>query len=225
MKHITIVGNWKSNKRTSEAESWVASFAELIKPERDKLKEMTIIIAPSFTALSTMKQAIKTYEVPILLASQNISPFGMGAYTGEVNATEIKELADYVIIGHSERRKYFAEDDVVLERKVDQAKSAGLKVIYCVPDANTRVPTGVDIVGYEPVWAIGTGRTDTPDNANAVVKTIKERTGASITVYGGSVVSENVASFVSTETIDGVLPGGASMDPQKFVSLVMNAVV
>jgi triosephosphate isomerase len=137
----------------------------------------------------------------------------------------VKELADWVLIGHSERRKYFNESDADLATKVEKAHNVGLKVIFCVPDDKTPVPTGVEVVAYEPVWAIGTGKTDTPENANAVVASIKQKTGATTVLYGGSVTAENVATFVSQPSIDGVLPGGASLDPQKYSNLVHAAIM
>lgn len=211
MKKLFIAGNWKSNKTSEEARSWAEQVRIL---ESDA----TIVVCVPFTLLPLMKSdAFK-------LAAQDISPFPEGAYTGEVSARQIKEFADWVIIGHSERRKYFGETDEILFKKVEMAKSAGLQVIYCVPDDKTSVPTNVDVVVYEPVWAIGTGKTDTPDNANAVVASIKSKTNVKICIYGGSVTSENIKSFVTTKFIDGVLPGGASLDPGKFSLLIKEAI-
>jgi triosephosphate isomerase len=157
------------------------------------------------------------------LGAQDVSAFGDGAYTGEVSARQIKELADWVIIGHSERRKYFSETDELLAKKEEQAKSAGLKIIYCVPNDSTDIPKGVDVVAYEPVWAIGTGKSDTPENANAVIATIKATSQVPVVLYGGSVTAANVASFVGQPSIDGVLAGGASLDPVTFSDLIGNA--
>ncbi len=158
------------------------------------------------------------------LAAQDVSPFATGAYTGEISAAQIKEFAEWVIIGHSERRKYFGETDVMLEEKVKQANEAGLQIIFCVQDETTSVPQGVHVVAYEPVWAIGTGKTDSPENANAVISKIKDKTHVNICIYGGSITHENVKSFVDMPSIDGVLPGGASLDPEKFSLLIRSAV-
>jgi len=128
-----------------------------------------------------------------------------------------------VIIGHSERRKNFGETDDILAKKVQQAKSAGLKIIYCVPDGNTDVPQGVDVVAYEPVWAIGTGESDTPEHANTVVADIKATSQVHTVLYGGSVTPDNVASFVAQPDIDGALPGGASLNAGTFAALIGNA--
>jgi triosephosphate isomerase len=135
----------------------------------------------------------------------------------------VRDLADWVIVGHSERRKNFGETDGVLAKKVQQAKSTGLKIVYCVPDDHTGIPYGVDVVAYEPVWAIGTGESDTPENANMVITRIKAKSQVSRVIYGGSVTAANVASFVGQASIDGVLPGGVSLDPEKFADLITNA--
>jgi len=215
MKKLLIAGNWKSNKTAGEAIEWLGNF---------KLEtQAQVILFIPFTLLFPLKQEILRLQIPIQLGAQDISPFPDGAYTGEVSARQIKELADWVIIGHSERRKYFRETDEVLAQKVGQAKSAGLHIVYCVPDQETAIPPGVDAVAYEPVWAIGTGKSDTPDNASQVTRMIKAKSNISVVIYGGSVTPDNVASFVSQEAIDGVLPGGASLDPEKFASLIRNA--
>jgi len=215
MKKLLIAGNWKSNKTAGEAIEWLGNF---------KLEtQAQVILFIPFTLLFPLKQEILRLQIPIQLGAQDISPFPDGAYTGEVSARQIKELADWVIIGHSERRKYFRETDEVLAQKVGQAKSAGLHIVYCVPDQETAIPPGVDAVAYEPVWAIGTGKSDTPDNASQVTRMIKAKSNISAVIYGGSVTPDNVASFVSQEAIDGVLPGGASLDPEKFINLITNA--
>jgi triosephosphate isomerase (TIM) len=217
MKNFFIAGNWKSNKTIMEATQWLEQFT--VHSSRFTENVTVVVLAP-FTDLFSLREKIKTKNTFIALGAQNISKFDEGAYTGEVTGKMIKEVADWVIIGHSERRKYFGETDTDLALKVEKAHAAGLKVIYCVPDDKTVVPVGVDVIGYEPVWAIGTGKTDSPENANAVVASIKSKTGANIVIYGGSVTAENVASFVSTPSIDGVLPGGASLDPEKFSHLI-----
>lgn len=216
MKKLFIAGNWKSNKTISESVEWMGKF-------RTMWENATVVVAAPFLSLPELYEEVKKASSPLLLGAQNVSKYDEGAYTGEVTAKMIKEVADYVIIGHSERRKYFGETDEDLAAKVEKAKSAGLKIIYCVPDDKTSVPAGVDVVAYEPVWAIGTGKTDTPENADAVVASIKKNTGTTTVIYGGSVTADNVASFVHQPAIDGVLPGGASLDPTKFAHLIENA--
>ena len=216
MKKLLIVGNWKSNKGIAEAHDWLEKC-------KVKWESATVVLCVPFTLLYPLKQEIDRLQIPLALGAQDVSPFPDGAYTGEVSARQIKEFADWVIIGHSERRKYFSETDEILIQKVDQAKSAGLHIIYCVPDKETTIPSGVDTVAYEPVWAIGTGKSDTPENAGEVIREIKVKSNITVVIYGGSVTQENVASFVSQEAIDGVLPGGASLDPEKFANLIKNA--
>ncbi|OGG11629.1 hypothetical protein A2Z00_01035 [Candidatus Gottesmanbacteria bacterium RBG_13_45_10] len=223
MKTLFIAGNWKSNKTLAEAKTWIDGFKAQSTDFHDSLGRMSVVVCAPFTALSFLHDQIALNSLPIALASQNISPFPEGAYTGEVTGRMVKEFAAWVILGHSERRKYFNETDELLKTKTDLAHKAGLNVIYCVPDAVTAVPVGVKVVAYEPVWAIGTGKTDSPQNASSVIGEIKKKTGVTTVIYGGSVTDSNVASFVSQSSIDGVLPGGASLDPIKYVSLIRAA--
>jgi triosephosphate isomerase len=208
MKQLFIAGNWKSNKTVPEAEEWLKKFS---------VHQDNIVLCVPFTVLRVMKG--KTFG----LGAQDVSPFPEGAYTGEVSARQVHEFADWVIIGHSERRKHFGETDELLAKKAEQAKTVGLKIIYCVPDDQTVIPKNIDVVAYEPVWAIGTGKSDTPENANAVILNIKATSQVSVVLYGGSVTADNVASFVSQPAIDGILVGGASLDPEKFSALIANA--
>lgn len=212
MKQIIIAGNWKSNKTMDEAEDWMAAFKATWNTN------VIVILCVPYTLLSFF--AVK--KPSFLLSAQNVSPFGDGAYTGEVSARQIKEFAEWVIIGHSERREKFGETNEILAKKVEQAKNVGLKVIYCVPDDKTVIPNSVDIVAYEPTWAIGTGKSDTPENANSVIKNIKANFQVSTVIYGGSVTAFNIASFVSQSAIDGVLPGGASLTAETFAALIAN---
>lgn len=224
MKNLFIAGNWKSNKTTAESQLWVKGIAGLLGDVHENLSNVPVVVCAPFPCLPVIKYALNAAGVPLLVGAQNVSKFDEGAYTGEVSAKMVKEVADWVIIGHSERRKYFNETDEDLALKVQKAQAAGVKVIFCVPDDKTPVPSSVDVVAYEPVWAIGTGKTDSPENANAVVSSIKSKTGAKTVLYGGSVTGENVASFVVQPSIDGVLPGGASLDPGKFSLLVHAAI-
>ena len=225
MKKLFIAGNWKSNKTNAESQSWASNFSSKIQDIAGAMQTVPVVVAAPFTSLSVLKYAIGSMKLPVLLGAQNVSKFDEGAYTGEVTASMVKEVADWVIIGHSERRKYFNETDEDLKVKVQKAQAAGLKVIFCVPDDKTPVPSTADVVAYEPVWAIGTGKTDSPENANTVVSSIKQKTGATTVLYGGSVTGENVATFVTQPAIDGVLPGGASLDPEKFSKLIHAALL
>lgn len=220
MKPLVIAGNWKSNKTTAEALRWLQDFKSHIVSIP---KYITVVLCVPFTLLYTLKEAIQSDGFPLVLGAQNLSPFADGAQTGEESARMVHDLADWVIIGHSERRKNFGETDGILRKKVEQAKSAGLKIIYCVPNDSTGIPNDVDVVAYEPVWAIGTGESDTPENANSVMTNIKAKSQVPTVIYGGSVTAANVASFVSQPAIDGVLPGGESLDPEKFAALLIHA--
>ena len=225
MKSYLIAGNWKSNKTTNEAMEWLQKLSAISLGTRDSGQELsaknnTFVLCAPYTLLFFMKQEIDRLQLPIALGTQDVSPFGDGAYTGAVSARQVKEFADWVIIGHSERRKYFGETDAILVQKVAKAKEAGLRVVYCVPDETTVVPWSVDVVAYEPVWAIGTGKAETPEHANAVIAAIKAKTQIAMVIYGGSVTPDNVASFLAQSAIDGVLPGGASLDAEKFAALL-----
>lgn len=223
MKQLIIAGNWKSNKTIAEAGMWMKAFAPHILSAKDTIKETIPLVCAPFLDLSVMNSIKKELALPVEIGAQDVSPFPEGAYTGEVSARMLKETCSWVIIGHSERRKLLGEkeDELFLETK--QAKAAGLKVIYCVSDELMAIPPDVDVIGYEPTWAIGTGKTDTPENANKTVQKFKDKTGIHLAVYGGSITADNVAEFVKQPAIDGVLVGGASLDPEKFFTLIVNA--
>ncbi len=222
MKSLFIAGNWKSNKTAHEAIEWVSLFHREFAGKQFPTGLTAVICAP-FTALASLNDALKNTKLPLGLGAQDVSAYDDGAYTGEVSARQVGEFAQWVIIGHSERRHHQRETDDELAQKVGKAKAADLHVIYCVPDAQTVVPAGVDVVAYEPVWAIGTGKADTPDNANGVCGQIQASTHAPLVIYGGSVTDQNVVSFVSMPHIDGVLPGAASLDARTFFRLLMVA--
>ena len=223
MKKLYIVANWKSNKTIPETEQWLYDLRNGFSEEEINIGDKKIIIACSFTSLEHANYCAKNLKLPVEFAAQNISPFREGAYTGEVNGKQIKEVADYVIIGHSERRRYFGETEELLEKKAAMANHFGLTAIFCIQNENTQVPQGVKIVAYEPPSAIGTGNPDTPENANDVAEKVRERYGTTHVLYGGSVTGQNVASFIQMPNIDGVLVGGASLDPHRFLEIVKNA--
>jgi len=220
MKKLFLVANWKSNKTNAEAKSWLEESTNY----ELRITNKEIIICPPFTLLPTMKALIEKKKLLFKLGAQNLSPFDAGAYTGEINAKQIKEFADYVIIGHSERRNNFGETEEILSEKAKKAMAVGLTPIYCIQNETTHVPKGVILVAYEPPTAIGTGNPDTPENAERVAKIVKEKYPhiASI-LYGGSVTQNNIRSFVEMTHISGVLVGGASLDALKFTALIKNA--
>ena len=219
-----LIGNWKSNKTAGEVEI----FFNALKTESTKHKAkipdaMETVICPTFIHRAQAKKLIKFHNLPVKLGAQDVSPYGSGAYTGEVFAGQLKQLVDYIIVGHSERRKYFHETPDQLLLKVNEAKKSGLKVIYCAPDNITPVPENVDIVAYEPVFAIGTGVSDTPQNANKTISEIKGKYGIKNVIYGGSVTAENIREFLKQKSIDGVLPGKSSLDADQYFRMLTNA--
>lgn len=223
MKHFYIAGNWKSYKGLAEAGAWVEKFAQLYKEKPFSKDAVTVVLCPPFTLLSQMSSDIKKYNLPIALGSQDVSPFGEGAYTGEVNAKQLSELVGWTIVGHSERRRNLGETDELLSHKVTQAKAAGLSVIYCVQDEAVIVPESVDVIGYEPPWAISAvsgGVAQNEESANRICEKIRLKYPHIPVIYGGSATPENVTSFISQSAISGVLPGGASMDPEKFFAMI-----
>ncbi len=221
MKKLLLVANWKANKTESEANDWLKRFKSDDVGFKNNEKE--IIICSPFTLLPILKSYFLSHNSQIKLGAQDVSPFPRGAYTGEVAADQLKEFVSSVLIGHSERRKYFHENDQMLANKVDLAITSGLTPIFCVQDEHTSIPKGVKIVAYEPVFAIGTGEPDSPRNAEEVARQLTENSQVSMVLYGGSVTDKNVHAFTSMEHISGVLVGSASLDPSSFMSIIANA--
>lgn len=220
MKDLLIVANWKSNKTTNEARDWLNEF----KISDINLDNKKIILCPPFTLLGFLKKEIAMKGLPVKLGAQNISEFESGPYTGEVNAVQIREFSEYVIIGHSERRKNFGDNENIISKKAHNAIGYNLLPIFCVSNVSMNIPKGVDIVAYEPLFAIGTGNSDTPENANEVAKKIKENNNeVKYVLYGGSVTPGNVSSFTRMKNISGVLVGGESLDALSFLQIVQNA--
>ena len=226
MKKIFIVANWKSNKTIKETEEWLHDFNEGLKAI-NLANDKQIVLAPSFTSLEHAKYCLGNLKLPISLSSQNISPYEKGPYTGEVAGSQIKEFAEYAIVGHSERRKYFFEQEDMINKKIDQAIQNNLIPILCISDIkqiqSLKLENNNMIIACEPLFAIGTGNPDTPENANNVGKNIKEILGTVSVLYGGSITSINVNSFTQMPNIDGVLVGGSSLNPQEFLEIVKNA--
>jgi triosephosphate isomerase len=242
-----IAGNWKMNKTTAEARDLASKLAPLVAGVKDR----EVVLAPTFASLQTVGEAIKGTNMA--LAAQNMHWEDKGAFTGEVSAEMLLDLGcKYVIIGHSERRQYFGETDETVNKKVKQALKKGLLPIMCVGETlsereagrlneviSRQVTGGLKdispedmkkvVIAYEPVWAIGTGKTATPDQANEVHSLIRGKVktlynsdiaeGLRIQ-YGGSVTPENVSSLMAKPDIDGALVGGASLKPDSFAALV-----
>lgn len=216
MKKLWIIANIKSNLSLEESIAWV----EKVGPQLEKREDIVVGICPRTSTLSEVSKAVKVGNYPILVGSQNVSPFDAGAYTGEEPASLIKNLISFSLVGHSERRNNFAETDEMVKEKVAQLKAQQLMPLVCVQDAQTPVPNGVEVIAYEPIFAIGTGTPDTPENANKVAKQLVDLHSGVKVLYGGSVNKDNCASFVREESIAGLLIGKASLDPDHFVAIV-----
>lgn len=219
---LYIVANLKSYKTEVEAKQWLEEFKK-IKDLNKIFENKEVVICPSLTLLSLFKSFVLSNNLPVKIGAQNVSPFNEGPYTGEVNAKQIREFATYVLIGHSERRSNFKESEEMLFDKTRIALEQMLVPIYCVQDKDTQVPEGVEILAYEPVFAIGSGNSDTPENAESIAKSFLERNTKHSVLYGGSVNSQNVRSFTEKENIKGVLIGGASLDAKEFIKIIQNA--
>lgn len=220
MKNIWIIANWKSNKTIVEALDWVAQVGSEI-PKNERLK---VVVCPTFSALSEVKKAITVGNFPLLVGAQDLSPFGVGAFTGEESAGLLNQLIDLAILGHSERRKNFCETDEIIAQKTGQALQNKITPLVCVQGEETPVPADCQLIAYEPIWAIstgltntaGVGRVDTPEDAGRVAHSLKQKYSQLEVIYGGSVDAGNVKGFVNNEDLSGVLVGNASLDPRGF---------
>lgn len=216
MKDIWVIANWKSNKTIAEALDWVAQVGPNV-PKKENLK---IVVCSTFSSLSEVKKAITVGNFPINVGSQDLSPFGVGAYTGEESAELLGQLVNLAILGHSERRTNFGETDEMIANKARQANQFNITPLVCVQGPDTIVPADCKLIAYEPIFAIGTGNPDTPENANNVARALKDRYGQDLMVlYGGSVSSENVKNFATQPNINGLLIGKASLDPAEFIKI------
>ena len=243
-----IAGNWKMHKSIEEALTFVRSIQEETGPMHDR----EVVVAPPFTALHAVRQAL--CETGYRLSAQNCHWQEKGAFTGEVSPVMLKSLGcDYVIIGHSERRQIFGETDEMIMKKTASVFAHDMTPIVCVGEVLEQREAGrtFDVVGsqlaqaldgldsgravriviaYEPVWAIGTGRTATPQQAQEVSAFIRERLAGlydktianSVRIlYGGSVKPDNVDALIAQQDIDGMLVGGACLEVDSFARIVL----
>lgn len=232
MKKLYIA-NWKSNKNFEQSTAWITEFSKQIAPhllQKDFEKE--IVIAPSFPAIPGVNYFIGAQKMKdhLFLASQDISPFPAGSYTGAVSAVNLQDSGvKYVIVGHSERRKYFHETHQDIANKIDQCLENNLTPIMCV-DADimseqfshlTDEVRKKIIVAYEPVDYIGGTETQPVDEALKVVQEIIERYSPMRVIYGGSVNSDSITPFLKHDKISGFLVGGASLKVESFVDLLI----
>ena len=225
MGKTIIVANLKSYKNENEAKNWLEGFKKITQLNLD-LTQKEIIICPSFTQLFSFFSYFYSHNIDVRLGAQDVSSFDEGAYTGEVNAKQIKDFAEYVLIGHSERRSNFLESEQMLEEKVKRALEQDLKPIFFAQDINTVIPSGVRIGVYEPPTSISTVSGGIPDDPKAVLEAageLKNKYMLEHVLYGGSVDSTNVSNFTSLGVVDGVVPGRASLDAEEFIKIIQNA--
>ncbi len=246
MRRKVIAGNWKMNMLPNEAIKFIEDFAPLVKDSKAE-----VILCVPYTDLFYV--LLNTQETNIKVGAQNMHFAESGAYTGEVSGKMLKSIGvEYVIIGHSERREYFAETDETVNKKLKAAFEYGLKPIVCVGEKLEQREAGIaeeivtkqtvlaldglskeqvknTIIAYEPIWAIGTGKTATSEDANNMIKAIRAKIAKVygkdiaeevIIQYGGSVKSSNATELFSTSDIDGGLVGGASLKPEEFAKIV-----
>jgi triosephosphate isomerase (TIM) len=216
MKNIWVIANLKSNETIEEVLNWVSEVGSKL----EKKEHLKVVVCPTFTALEEVKKAVLVGNFPLLVGSQDLSPFDEGAYTGEEAASLLKQFVDLAILGHSERRQNFSETDEMVAKKVEQAIEHQIIPLVCVQSETTPLSEKVRLVAYEPIFAVGTGIADTPEDANRVASTIKQNHPDVEILYGGSVTADNVKGFVTKENINGVLVGKASLNPEEFVKII-----
>jgi triosephosphate isomerase len=247
MRTPIIAGNWKMYKTVADAVKYVKEFRSLIKD----ITDVEIVVAPPFTAVHAVAEAARNSNV--IVGAQDLHWEREGAYTGAVSGQMIREAgAECVIIGHSERRTMFGETDAEVNRKTHAAFAAGLTPLVCVGETldqrdrnetlevlDRQLNKGLDglnaeqlsllVIAYEPVWAIGTGRNATPEQAGEAHAHIRKRLNqwfgaapadACHIIYGGSVKPENIRELVAHEDVDGALVGGASLEVAQFFQIV-----
>jgi len=250
MRKKVIAGNWKMNKDLNESQDLISKIINGLGNDT----KCDVIVCPPFTSLSEVSSLIKT--TPVKLGAQNLSFEDSGAFTGEISAAMLKSVGcEYVIVGHSERRAIFGEPDEVINKKIKKALEHNLKPIFCVGELLEQREAGITmevvksqilnglkditpeqlseiIVAYEPVWAIGTGKTATPEQAQEVhaaireliVENFSEDVADSLVIqYGGSVKPENAGELLCKNDIDGALVGGACLKADSFLGIIAAA--
>ncbi len=247
MRRKLIAGNWKMNKTVDEAKTLAKEIVEVAK----NASNTDVMIAPTFVCLSEVNNIVKGTNVK--LGCQNVYFEESGAYTGEISADMLKSVGvEYVILGHSERRSIFGETDEIINKKIKKTLEKGLIPVFCIGETleerkagkeeevvNSQTKNGlaglseVDaakvVIAYEPVWAIGTGETATPEQADSIHKTIRTTLGSMYSqnladgmkiLYGGSMNDANAKELLGKENIDGGLIGGAALVADKFATII-----
>jgi triosephosphate isomerase (TIM) len=230
---MLIAGNWKMYKGPAETAEFCLGLRE------QELEGADLVVCPPFVSLAVAVQLLAGTEIAV--AAQNVHWAAEGAYTGEVSADMLRELGVYgSIVGHSERRQYFGETDETVGRRVHAALQAGLFVIACIGETDEERERGETedvlrrqlsvlepddnlVLAYEPVWAIGTGKTATPELAQEAHAFVKSLLAAPV-LYGGSVKPENAADMLSQPDVDGALVGGASLELESFSAICRAAI-
>lgn len=238
-----MAANWKMNKAVFETVDFISAFI----PEVKDVSDVDIVLAPPFTSLAAAAEKVK--NTSILLAAQDVFYEEKGAYTGEISPPMLVDIGcAYVIIGHSERRQYFYETDDIINKKIKAARNKGLGVIFCIGESlkereagktfeilEREIRNGLEgvgpeklVVAYEPIWAIGTGKTATPGLAQEAHAFVREKLKALYgnkadelcILYGGSVTPDNVDTLMACNDVDGALVGGASLKVESFSRIV-----
>jgi triosephosphate isomerase len=214
-----IIANWKANKNIEEANRWINSF---LKNDFSKIRnKVAIIICPPSPFIPFLKEKVKKYPF-IKIGAQDLSRFEGGAYTAEVTAKTLFGLINYVIIGHSERRKYFNENTKILFEKFVLAKKNGIEPLFCIRNKKDSIPLQTKFVVYEPIYAISNGSgqgSNEPLEKVLTMKKILKLDNHVNFIYGGSVNEKNANQYLKNKEIDGVLVGGASLNPDKFYKI------
>ncbi|MAT59547.1 MAG: triose-phosphate isomerase [Ignavibacteriae bacterium] len=248
MRKMVIAGNWKMHGELNETVNLISGIKNLLE---DYDLKCDVIVAPPFTSLETANTLVKDSQIK--LSAQNMHFEDKGAFTGEISHSMLKSVGcEYVILGHSERRSIFGETDEIINKKIIKALSVGLNPIFCIGETleereanitekvvETQIRKGLEnvsesdlakiIVAYEPVWAIGTGKVATPEQAqdvhyfirNLISQMYSKETAENLTIqYGGSVKPDNAAGLLSKPDIDGALVGGACLKADSFVDII-----
>jgi len=251
-----IAGNWKMYKTPGEAAALAQRIDDLLSDDASIAERSEAVVCPPFVDLHSVSTVIEFDHSPVKLAAQNVFWETEGAFTGEISPAMLSALScTYCVIGHSERREFFGETNETVNKKLHALLAVGITPIVCCGEsletrdagetdafvreqvraalAGLTAETAGDIViAYEPIWAIGTGRTPTPESANDVCRAIRATIGALLgqpaairarILYGGSAKPENIALFMPEPDIDGALVGGASLDAESFVSMLKTA--